>query len=69
MKAARDMQKNEIFAAFYLAEVEKRRLWHEQGYSSVIHFAVETGGITESKRYLEETAIAAYRERNDLSYP
>ena len=50
-KSVRDMRRNEISAAFYLAEVEKRRLWHEQGYSSVIHFAVETGGITEGKAY------------------
>ena len=49
--AARGMQKNEVVAAFYLAEVEKRRLWFELGYSSVIHYAKEAGDISEGKAY------------------
>ncbi len=49
--AVRSMQKNEVTAAFYLAEVDRRRLWHGFGYSSVIHFAVSTGDIGENKAY------------------
>jgi len=50
-KHARSMQKSEVFAAFYLAEVDRLGFWYEAGYSSVIHFAVDTGDINTGKAY------------------
>lgn len=49
--AVRSMQRSEVEAAFYLVEVEQRRIWFELGYSSVIHYATETGGISTGKAY------------------
>ncbi len=49
--AAKTMQRSEAAAAFYLAELDERRLWLELGYSSVIAYAAEASDIAAKKTY------------------
>ena len=49
--AAKTMQRSEAAAAFYLAEIDERRLWLELGYSSVIAYAAEASDIAAKKTY------------------
>ena len=45
------MRKNEADAAFYLAEMERRKPWRKLGFSSTIHYATVAGGIGEGKAW------------------
>jgi len=49
--AAKIMARSEAAAAFYLAEIDDRRLWRELGYSSVIAYAAAVSGIAAKKAY------------------
>jgi len=49
--AAKTMARSEAAAAFYLAEIDDRRLWLELGYSSVIAYVAEVSGIAGKKAY------------------
>jgi len=49
--AAESMQSGEAAASFYLAEIERRGIWRELGFSSVIHYARQAGDISEKKAY------------------
>ena len=49
--AIKGMRKSEAEASFYLADMERRRLWKKLGYSSTIHYAMVAGCISEGKAW------------------
>ena len=49
--AAKSLQRSEAPAAFYLAEIDDRRIWRELGYSSVIAYASAVVGFAMKKTY------------------
>jgi len=49
--AAKTMIRSEAAAAFYLAEIDDRRLWRELGYSSVTAYAAAASDISVKKAY------------------
>ena len=49
--AVKFLQRSEAAAAFYLSEIDERRIWRELGYSSVIAYASAVAGIAAKKAY------------------